>query len=81
MITMMMMMMTMTLTMTLRMEKMGQVRSRRVIIRRPLAVQAEKKNFGEAQALYPRGVVNRMMKTAYLTSEVRRLRAPQRRHA
>jgi hypothetical protein len=42
--------------------------------RRPSAVQAEKKNFREAQALYPRGVFNRMMKTAYLTSEVRRLR-------
>ncbi len=51
------------------------------IVRRPSAIQAEKKNVGEAQAYCPQGVVNRMMKQADLTSEEKRLRAPQRRHA
>ncbi len=36
-------------------------RSRREIKRRPLAIQAEKKNFGEAQAWCPRSIANSRM--------------------
>jgi hypothetical protein len=40
-----------------------------VYVIRPSAVQAEKKNLGEARAWCPRGVVNRMKKAADLTSK------------
>jgi hypothetical protein len=53
-----------------------------IYVIRPSAIQAEKKNLGEARAWCPRGVVNRIKKAADLTSKMHeRLRAPRRRHA
>jgi hypothetical protein len=59
------------------------VSSRRKAVRRKTSIgdSGREENLGEAQAYCPRGIDNRMLKQVDLTSEVKRLRAPRRRHA